>query len=331
MRWLYDPRRSSFVIALFLLMEDIFPILEHLLPQCLWDKEFSEGEEARRWQVAGVGCGPTRGQPFRCQAVVDEVDILFDPDFIGQTPLPLRDDAAARNLLVSAIRCAEPQSTPQASLTTPLDYPFNFILTYATIPAARFARLDTHHPDTRRLVSLRLHRLPAHLAPEFALYTSGNCNAELFPQLKAVWRDNPLAGRSGGRSCIIVSANTRTRTRRDRRVPLTACRAEWRDGPARRQRCALARVEWASRGILAAISGEASWCKGVGGGGRGGAATCLTSHGLDFDPSLSHVFVLELPRNTADFLHLHGRVVVFGRGGRRRAERRESARCDKTP
>jgi hypothetical protein len=58
-------------------MEDIFPILEHLLPQCLWDKEFSEGEEARRWQVAGVGCGPTRGQPFRCQAVVDEVDILF--------------------------------------------------------------------------------------------------------------------------------------------------------------------------------------------------------------------------------------------------------------
>jgi ATP-dependent RNA helicase MRH4 len=51
----------------------------------------------------------------------------------------------------------------------------------------------------------------------------------------------------------------------------------------------------------------------------------LLAHGLDFYPSVSHVFVLEPPQNTADFLHRAGRtaraggsgwVVIFvGRGG----------------
>ena len=57
-------------------------------------------------------------------------------------------------------------------------------------------------------------------------------------------------------------------------------------------------------------------------------STSLLARGLDFDPSVSHVFVLEPPRNTADFLHRAGRtaraggsgkVVVFGRGGGRGA------------
>ena len=42
--------------------------------------------------------------------------------------------------------------------------------------------------------------------------------------------------------------------------------------------------------------------------------------GLDFDQSVSHVFVLELPRNTADFCvgrgAQRGREVVFGNGER---------------
>jgi ATP-dependent RNA helicase MRH4 len=55
-------------------------------------------------------------------------------------------------------------------------------------------------------------------------------------------------------------------------------------------------------------------------------STSLLARGLDFDPSVSHVFVLDPPRNTADFLHRAGRtaraggrgkVVVFGKGGGR--------------
>ncbi|KAI0040772.1 hypothetical protein FA95DRAFT_1611542, partial [Auriscalpium vulgare] len=59
-------------------------------------------------------------------------------------------------------------------------------------------------------------------------------------------------------------------------------------------------------------------------------STSLLARGIDFDPSVSHVLVLEPPRNTADFLHRAGRtaragqkghVVVFGKGGGRGADR----------
>lgn len=55
-----------------------------------------------------------------------------------------------------------------------------------------------------------------------------------------------------------------------------------------------------------------------------------SSRDFDFDPSVSHVFVLESPRNTADFLHRAGRpalagrrgkVIAFGKGGGRGAGR----------
>jgi ATP-dependent RNA helicase MRH4 len=57
-------------------------------------------------------------------------------------------------------------------------------------------------------------------------------------------------------------------------------------------------------------------------------STSLLARGLDFDPSVSHVFVLDPPRNMADFLHRAGRtaraggrgkVVVFGKGDGRGA------------
>ena len=59
-------------------------------------------------------------------------------------------------------------------------------------------------------------------------------------------------------------------------------------------------------------------------------STSLLARGLDFDPSVSHVFVLAPPRNTADFLHRagrtaragsSGRVIVFGNGTGRGAEK----------
>lgn len=54
-------------------------------------------------------------------------------------------------------------------------------------------------------------------------------------------------------------------------------------------------------------------------------STSLLVRGLDFDPSVSRVFVLKPPWNTADFLHRarrtaraggSGQVVVYGRVGR---------------
>jgi len=60
-----------------------------------------------------------------------------------------------------------------------------------------------------RLVSSRLHRLPQHLALEFALYSSSNRNAGVLAKLKAIWRDDTLVGR--GRARIVIFVNTRAR------------------------------------------------------------------------------------------------------------------------
>ena len=240
----------------------------------------------------------------------------------------------------------------------PLDYPFNLVLSSATIPAALAAHLEAHHPTMTRLVSPRLHRLPKHLALEFTQYNSGNRNSEVLAKLKAVWRDNALAGR--GRARIVIFANTRARVAEmgaylsGNGVPnivVTGQSSDSREGgrglrvygsnkhlagflkpilnksnsPQTQPPCAGGKEE--GRGKAATSLGEAE------AGSKSSSphvllSTSLLARGLDFDPSVSHVFVLDPPRNTADFLHRagrtaragsSGRVVVFGKGAGRGA------------
>ncbi|KAF8502666.1 hypothetical protein F5888DRAFT_1904274 [Russula emetica] len=134
---------------------------------------------------------------------VDEADVLLDPDFIDQTLLLLSDIAAARGKPVPGV-VRDNRNKSQAPM--PFDYPFNLVLTSATILATH---LEAYHPKMTRLVSPRLHRLPTRLALEFSPYNSGNRNAEVLAKLKAVWRDNALAGRRRAR--VVIFANTRAR------------------------------------------------------------------------------------------------------------------------
>jgi ATP-dependent RNA helicase MRH4, mitochondrial len=240
----------------------------------------------------------------------------------------------------------------------PLNYPFHLILTSATIPAALAAHLEAHHPTMTRLVSPRLHRLPTHLALEFTPYNSGNRNAGVLGKLKAVWRDDALAGRR--RSRIVIFANTRARAAEmgtylsENRVPNIVVTGQ-SDNNARGssgQRVYGSNKHLAgflkpilnksdslqSRSPYAHVQeeekGEAATGVGIGKSEsrsespRVLLSTSLLARGLDFDPSVSHVFVLDPPRNTADFLHRAGRtaragsrgkVVVFGKGSGRGA------------
>jgi ATP-dependent RNA helicase MRH4, mitochondrial len=282
-----------------------------------------------------------------------------DPDFIDQTLLLLSDIASARGKPVPAIiRDNRDKSKARVSL----DYPFNLVLSSATIPAALAAHLETHHPTMTRLVSPRLHRLPAHLALEFSPYNSGNRNAEVLAKLKAVWRDDALAGRRPAR--IVIFANTRARAAEmgaylsGNRVPNIVVTGQSSDS---RQGGGGLRVYGSNKhlaGFLKPISNKSNSlhsqppCAGGREDGGGKVATgagetetetvgksssprvllstSLLARGLDFDPSVSHVFVLDPPRNTADFLHRagrtaragsSGRVIVFGKGAGRGAEK----------
>ena len=242
------------------------------------------------------------------------------------------------------------------------DYPFNLVLTSATIPAALATHLEAHHPTMTRLVSPRLHRLPTRLALEFSPYNSGNRNAEVLTKLKAVWRDDALAGRRRAR--IVIFSNTRARATEmgaylsENGVSNIVVTGQSNDnGEGRSGR----RVYGSNKhlaGFLKPILNKSSslHSQPLYAGGqeeRNGEpvmsegkprsesesesesetphvllSTSLLARGLDFDPSVSHVFVLDPPRNTADFLHRAGRtaragsrgkVVVFGKGAGRGA------------
>lgn len=271
-----------------------------------------------------------------------------DPDFIDQTLLLLSDIATARGKPVPAISRDKGNVTPTP---TPLNYPFNLVLTSATIPAALAAHLDAYHPTMTRLVSPRLHRLPQHLALEFAPYSSGNRNAEVLAKLKAIWRNDALAGR--GRARIVIFTNTRVRAGEmgaylsERRVPNIVVTGQGMKDQNNKQGRDGRRVYGSNKhleGFLKPMPNKKSAShpqSSIAGGKeevvvRAGEtedqsprvllSTSLLARGLDFDPSVSHVFVLDPPRNTADFLHRAGRtaraggrgkVIVFGKGGGR--------------
>lgn len=318
-----------------------------------WDKESVKSEEKRQKKLPAGR--PEVNLSEIEWVVVDEADVLFDPDFIDQTLLLLSDIAAARGKPVPAV-VRENRNKSQALM--PLDYPFNLVLTSATIPAALATHLEAHHPKMTRLVSPRLHRLPTHLALEFSPYNSGNRNAEVLGKLKAVWRDDSLASRCRAR--IVIFANTRARAAEmgaylsENGVPNIVVTGQSNEnGEGRSGRRAYGSNKHLS-GFLKPIlnkssplhsqppySGGQEEDKGESAMGLGKSksksesesprvllSTSLLARGLDFDPSVSHVFVLDPPRNTADFLHRAGRtgragsrgkVVLFGKGAGRGA------------
>ncbi|KAG0705691.1 hypothetical protein DFH29DRAFT_799602, partial [Suillus ampliporus] len=107
--------------------------------------------------------------------VVDEADVLFDPDFQESTRMLLADIAAARG-----------QPVPQIS------YPFNFLLTSATIPTSLSTYLSNYHPSLTRLASPRLHHLPQTLRTEHTSWTGGNKNADIERRIRRVWDEDAV-------------------------------------------------------------------------------------------------------------------------------------------
>ncbi|KAI0259302.1 P-loop containing nucleoside triphosphate hydrolase protein, partial [Gloeopeniophorella convolvens] len=298
-----------------------------------WDRDAQEGGGAHAHARARARKSAARAELSLAGVewvVVDEADVLFDPDFIDETLLLLSDVAAARGRPV--LTPTADKSTETAKATTPppqpLEYPFHLVLASATIPASLAAHLDAHHPHTTRLVSPRLHRLPARLALEFAPHAAGARNADVLARLRTTWRDDALAGRARAR--VVVFANTRTRA-----AELGAYLAA-HGVPSAVVTGAGGRAHGSNRHLAGFLKAPRQAEAEDDAGPRVLISTSLLARGLDFAPSVTHVFVLEPPRNTADFLHragrtaragAEGRVVVFGRGvGRGSARVREMRR-----
>ncbi|EMD41330.1 hypothetical protein CERSUDRAFT_69913 [Gelatoporia subvermispora B] len=277
--------------------------------------------------------------------VIDEADVLLDPDFQAYTRLLLAEISAARGRPVPFEPQLDLTAQAEAQTQTQVDYPFNLLLTTATIPSSLAAYLDAFHPSMTRLASPNLHHLPAGIKTEYATWTGGNRNADVEQRLRALWYTD-VAQRDGKRSKVLIFCNKSSKVLdlgeflTEKGIPNVALvsKGDTRKRGSNTHLAGFLRVQAGDNAkpedgedteaqsavddempevdedlIVDTIPADAS--------GETGVqkepphvliTTSLLSRGLDFSPDIKHVFIMDQPRNMVDFLHRAGRT---GRAG----------------
>ena len=297
--------------------------------------------------------------------IVDEADVLLgvhspqaicvitnncaDPDFQESTRLLFADIAAARGQPVPVIASISSTLDSEGSPTSvqPVSYPFNFLLTSATIPMSLATYLSSYHPSLTRLASPRLHHLPQTLHTEHTSWTGGNKGADIERRIRRVWAEDALVHAKSATgpgpvklSKILVFCNKRSKVEHlaafldERGIKCVALTGD-----------ADARKRGSNHHLDGFLKTDGSALSGPGSSDPAQTphvlvTTSLLSRGLDFSPMIKHVFIVDEPRNMIDFLHRAGRagrageegkVVVFGRakgrGSGRMAEVKQKVRA----
>jgi ATP-dependent RNA helicase MRH4 len=252
-----------------------------------------------------------------------------DPDFQETTRTLLADISAARGQPIPVIPASSLSSPNHSapigpSTPEPIKYPFNLILTSATIPKSLNAYLEKHHPSLIRLASPRLHHLPKTLQTEHVNWTGGNKFPDILRRIRKIWAEDAAFSRgSGGLSKVLLFCNKSAKV-----VDLSAYLTEQGVNNV----AMTSQSEHRGRGSNKHLEGFLRTRNG----GEGPIATTadvkdvphvmvttsILSRGLDFSPDIKHVFIIDEPRNTIDFLHRAGRtgragqqgkVVIFGK------------------
>lgn len=253
----------------------------------------------------------------------------------------LADIAAARGHPVDY----QPELNLSATETTTTvdapNYPFNLLLTTATIPSSLAAYLDAYHPSLTRLASPNLHKLPSTLKTEYESWTGGRRNKDVERKIKRIWWEDAIAVAKPGtavsseslpagspKSKILIFCNKSSKVEDLGKyltemgilnVALTST-SETRQRGNNHHLDGFLRV----RGEVASPSSPSSSSSLASDPNQPHVliTTSLLSRGLDFSPAIKHVFIVDSPRNMVDFLHRAGRsgragekgkVVVFGK------------------
>lgn len=272
-----------------------------------------------------------------------------DPDFQEYTRMLLADISAARgtpvpfsaesSLSAKALSDIDKSKSAEPVDRQPTNYPFNLILTTATIPSALASYLDTHHPSLIRLASPDLHHLPKTLKTQYVAWTGGNKFADIERRIRQVWADDSMATTSGPAllSKILIFCNRSTKVedlgsylteRGINNIALTSTSEQRRHGSNKHLQGFLRPSSIKERRQHLSLS--------IRDDPRVMITTSLLSRGLDFSSDMRHVFIVDQPRNMIDFLHRAGRsgragqkgnVVIFGKmKGRGSAQAKEARR-----
>jgi len=297
-----------------------------------------------------VGFGKWRSKPELGLAniewvVVDEADVLFDPDFQETTRTLLANISAARGYPIpifpsTHLSSVNPQQPPPPPSSTapletsqPINYPFHLLLTSATIPNSLSLYLEKHHPSLIRLASPRLHHLPKTLQTEYVNWTGGNKLADVERRIRRVWAEDAATVNNAGLnsssslSKILVFCNKSSKVvemsgyldeKGIKNVAMTS-QSEHRGRGSNKHLAGFLRKDDHENNTTPVSSATMTNVKES---PHVMITTSLLSRGLDFSPSIRHVFIVDEPRNMIDFLHRAGRagragqkgkVVVFGK------------------
>ncbi|KAK7053800.1 P-loop containing nucleoside triphosphate hydrolase protein [Favolaschia claudopus] len=339
------------------------------------DESKEKGPRRRRGRDTMSGSGEWSAGPEMDLSqvewvVVDEADVLFDSDFQETTRLLLADISKARghevpfvSLPVGLLASTPPtESIPlnaanksiakhQKSSIVPHNYPFNFIVTSATIPRWLSSYFNAYHPALHRLISPNLHHLPKTLQTEYVSWTGGSKNADIERRLRKVWAADaadglgPVPGSLGDMSKVIIFCNKNTKVedlgvfleeKGIKNVQLSGTSPNRQRGNNKHLDGFLRPTGRQSAEEPASESSKPPPVKNdpmnvphvmI--------TTSLLSRGLDFSPNIKYVFIVDEPRNMIDFLHragrtgragASGRVVIFGKTKGRGSERSKGVR-----
>ena len=248
---------------------------------------------------------------------------ILDPDFQESTRTLLADIAAARGQPVPNtpdpfLPPSETPTTPTLSQNTPINYPFNLILTTATIPPSLALYLDAYHPNLTRLASPKLHRLPSTMKTEYESWTSGNKDADIERRIRKVWADDSIRPDfNGKRSKVLIFCNERTKVlslgsflegKGIPNVALTKDSEARRIGNNHHLDGFLRVTNSRPKPKPSSLSEDKKPHVMI--------TTSMLSRGLDFSPDVGHVFIVDRPRNMVDFLHRAGRSARAGQAGK---------------
>ena len=233
-----------------------------------------------------------------------------DKDFRDMTLALLADVSAARG-------------HPVSPNTSNIAYPFHFILTSATVPSSMSTYLNKHHPSLMKLASPNVHRLPQHLYMEHVRWTGVNRYSDIEKRLRRVWAEDALRvtgdSKKHVRSRVLIFCNRTGAVEalstylQQKGIPNVALTKTAKD-----------RSRGSNKHLSGFLKGTAAQAEEKESGNEPHVliTTSLLSRGLDFDPSVQHVFIVDTPRNMIDFIHRagragraghHGKVVVFGK------------------
>ena len=267
-----------------------------------------------------------------------------DRDFLQTTQTILNEVKMAREEYLrraSTTFAPDTSATPASDVELPETLPFNLILSSATIPVALSNYLETSYPSITRLASPKLHRLPKNLHSEHVQWTGGNRLADIYRKIEGVWAEDAThqmrvkagiqepptgesapAGEGIKKSKILIFCNEKDKVQKlgeylenEKGVKCLTMVGDKQD----RRKGSNQHLSGFLNPASMTSSSKSPITSNPGPSPASDPSilitTSLLSRGLDFSPSIKHVFVVDEPRSAVDFLHRAGRTGRAGRAG----------------